>query len=163
MCDWIVLADINNLNDVLSTKLERFPKHRWMEFGLRCGLHHDTLKIIQADNPKDTEGCFTECVACWLKRKDDVDKKGKPTLQRLADIVGNIGDKATAENIRSQIKKKRKKKNKGTHTHPVLELSIYRSIWCILLKNRSHTFDCTHYQTTPSIVEIFTIFNHCMH
>ena len=116
MRDWIVLADINNLDDVL-TKLERFPKHRWMEFGLRCGLHHDTLKIIQADNPKDTEGCFTECVACWLKRKDDVDKKGKPTLQRLADIVGNIGDKATAENIRSQIKKKRKKKNKGTHTH----------------------------------------------
>ena len=132
-----MLADITNLNDVL-TKLEQFPKDRWRKFGLRCGLHYGTLETIQANYPRDAEECFTKCVACWLRREDAVDKKGKPTLQRLADIVGNIGDKATAENIGSQIKKKRKKKNKGTHTHPVLELSIYRSIWRILLKNRSH-------------------------
>ena len=96
-----MLADITNLNDVLTKLRPQFSTNEWMGFGLECGLHHCTLKKIQADNPKDTEGCFTECVACWLKRKDDVDKKGKPTLQRLADIVENVGDKATADKIRS--------------------------------------------------------------
>ena len=117
-----MLADITNLNDAL-TKLKQFPKDRWRKFGLRCGLHYGTLKTIQANYPRDVEGCFTECVTCWLRREDAVDKEGKPTLQRLADIVEAVGDKPTAENIRSQIKKERKKENekKGTHTHSVLE------------------------------------------
>ena len=80
--DLIVLADITNLNDVL-TKLEQFSKDRWRKFGLRCGLHYGTLKTIQANYPRDAEGRFTECVACWLRREDDVDEEGKPMLQRL--------------------------------------------------------------------------------
>ena len=118
MRDRIVLADINNLDDVL-TKLEQFPKDRWRKFGLRCGLHYVTLETIQANYPRDAEECFTKCVVCWLRREDGVDKKGKPTLQRLADIVEAVGDRATAENIRSQIKKKRKRKIKKmkVHTH----------------------------------------------
>ena len=114
-----MLVDITNLNDAL-TKLKQFPKDRWGNFGLRCGLHHNTLKTIEANYPRDAERCFTECVACWLRREDAVDEEGEPTLQRLADIVEAVGDKATAENIRNQIKKENEKK--GTwHTHSVLE------------------------------------------
>ena len=48
------------------------------------------MEIIQDDNPRRTEKCFIECVVRWLRREDDVDKKGKPTLQRLADIVSKV-------------------------------------------------------------------------
>ena len=110
----IVFADITNLNDVLTILEPQFPKSKWMRFGLKCGLHYNTLNTIKADNHNNTEECFTECVACWLRKQDDVGKKEKlqPSLQRLADIVRKVGDIATADKIISQIKKK---KMKGTH------------------------------------------------
>ena len=83
-------------------KRHGFSKAKWEEFGLECGLHYSTLKEIEASNPKNVNKCFTECVAFWLKREDGVDGKGKPTLQRLADIVEEIGEKATAKEIRIQ-------------------------------------------------------------
>ena len=86
------------------SELERhsFSKAKWEKFGLKCGLYHNTLEAIEANNPKDVDKCFTKCVALWLKREDDVDKKGEPTLERLADIVEEIGDKATAKKIKSE-------------------------------------------------------------
>ena len=88
-----LFSDITHLDLVLS-KLERhFSKAKWKKFGLKSGLHYNTLTIIQANNankPEPVEECFRECVACWLKRKDDVDEVGEPTLQRLADIVEKI-------------------------------------------------------------------------
>ena len=86
---FIFCVDISNLNDILD-QLKEFPKDRWMKFGLECGLHHNTLKELEANYPRDVSMCFTECVARWLKREDDVDKRGKPTLQRLAEIKGKL-------------------------------------------------------------------------
>ena len=83
-------VDTSDLNDVLD-QLKGFPKHRWMEFGRECGLHHETtLKDLEANYPRDVGRCFTECVTCWLKRKDDVNKRGKPTPQRLAEIRSKL-------------------------------------------------------------------------
>ena len=98
-------SDIKHLDSILS-KLEcpGFSKAKWEKFGLKCGLYHSTLETIQANNPKDVDKCFTKCVALWLEKKDDVDGKGEPTLERLAKIVEEIGDKATAEKIRSQFR-----------------------------------------------------------
>ena len=87
-----LLLDITHLKLVLS-KLKRFSKAKWKEFGLKCGLYYDTLEAIQANNagkPRPTEECFRDCVARWLRREDNVKEEGKPTLQRLADIVENI-------------------------------------------------------------------------
>ena len=61
-----------------------------MEFGLECGLHQNTLKLIEANYPKDASTCFTECVGCWLKKEDDVDERGEPTPQRLAEIRSKL-------------------------------------------------------------------------
>ena len=77
-----------------------FSKAKWEKFGLKCGLYHNTLEAIEASNAKDVDKCFTKCVALWLEKKDDVDGKGEPTLERLAKIVEEIGDKATAKGIR---------------------------------------------------------------
>ena len=93
-----LLSDIEHLDLVLS-ELEHFADAEWKSFGLKCGLNYNTLKAIKTD-AGSTKECFRECVACWLKREDGVDGKGKPTLQRLADIVEEIGDKSTAKEIR---------------------------------------------------------------
>ena len=61
-----------------------------MEFGLECGLRHNTLKELEANYPRDVSRCFTECVALWLRREDDVDRRGKPTPQRLAEIRSKL-------------------------------------------------------------------------
>ena len=100
------LTDIKHLEFVLSN-LKQFSKTEWKTFGLKCGLHYNTLEAIQINNaskPGFVEECFRDTVARWLERKDDVDTKGEPTLERLADIVEETGDKATAKKIRSQFR-----------------------------------------------------------
>ena len=98
-------SDTRHLALVLD-ELKLFGKHNWQAFGLEAGLYHNNLQAIEANNHKDVDACFRECVASWLKRQDNVDVKGKPTLLRLADIVEKTGDKAAADEIRKTIKKK---------------------------------------------------------
>ena len=84
------------------SELERlnFSEAKWEKFGLKCGLYESTLETLETDYPNNTSKCFRKCMGRWLRREDNVDGKGKPTLERLADIVEEIGDKATAEGIR---------------------------------------------------------------
>uniref|UniRef100_A0A1X7TIB3 Death domain-containing protein n=1 Tax=Amphimedon queenslandica TaxID=400682 RepID=A0A1X7TIB3_AMPQE len=98
LCEGQAPPDYKQPSLVLS-ELQHFADAEWKSFGLKCGLHYNTLKAIERD-AGSTKECFRECVACWLKRKDNVDTKGKPTLERLADIVEETGDNATAEEIR---------------------------------------------------------------
>ena len=98
------LSDITDLGLVLN-ELKLFDKHNWQTFGHNAGLHDNTLKAITAVKPEDIEACFNECVASWLKRQDNVNDKGKPTLLRLADIVEKTGDKFIAEKIRRKSMK----------------------------------------------------------
>ncbi|XP_019863716.1 PREDICTED: uncharacterized protein LOC109592796, partial [Amphimedon queenslandica] len=98
--------DIAHLRLVLS-KLQCFSKARWKDFGLKCGLYYNTVTAIAANNagkPEFVDECFRECIARWLKREDDVDEVGEPTLETLAAIVEETGDKATAKKIRNQFK-----------------------------------------------------------
>ena len=94
-------------------ELQLFGKSNWQKFGLEAGLYHNNLQEIGTNNSKDVDACFRECVASWLKRQNDVDVKGKPTLLRLADIVEETGDKATADEIRKKIKEKDEAIQKG--------------------------------------------------
>ena len=80
-----------------------------MTFGLKAGLLYNNLQEIGSNSPGSIDACFTQCVASWLMRKDNVDEKGKPTLLKLADIVKETGDKAVAEEITETIKKKDEK------------------------------------------------------
>ena len=105
-------SDIRHLDLVLN-ELKLFGKHNWQRFGLKAGLYHNNLKAIEANNPGNVEACFCECVASWLWRQDNVDVKGKPTLLRLANIVEEAEDRATADGIRETIKKKDEEKRKS--------------------------------------------------
>uniref|UniRef100_A0A1X7T407 NACHT domain-containing protein n=1 Tax=Amphimedon queenslandica TaxID=400682 RepID=A0A1X7T407_AMPQE len=98
--------DITHLDFVLS-ELERhdFSEAKWEKFGLKCGLYKGRLETLEDDYPNNASKRFRECISRWLRREDGVNQKGKPTLERLADIVKETGDKSTAKKIRSQFKK----------------------------------------------------------
>ena len=94
---------IEDLGDILP-KLKLVSKRNWKEFGLGLGLLYPTIENIEANNPKDVESCFRECLVRWLRREDKVDEKGLPTLSRLVEVLKEIGDKATAEKLRKENK-----------------------------------------------------------
>ncbi|XP_019852051.1 PREDICTED: uncharacterized protein LOC105312781 [Amphimedon queenslandica] len=126
-----IRLNIKHLKVVLSN-LKQFSKTEWETFGLECGLHYNTLEAIQANNagkPGSVEKCFRDTVTCWLKKKDNVDGKGEPTLERLADIVEETGDKATAEEIRNQF---RKDDNEITEPIPTIPDQCSTSLWWIV-------------------------------
>ena len=97
-------TDIEDLGGILS-KLKLAPKAngKWQEFGLGLGLLYTTIENIEADE-KGIESCFRACLAGWLRRADNVDEKGLPTLSRLAEVLEEIGDKATAEKLMKENK-----------------------------------------------------------
>uniref|UniRef100_A0A1X7SYV7 Death domain-containing protein n=1 Tax=Amphimedon queenslandica TaxID=400682 RepID=A0A1X7SYV7_AMPQE len=89
-----------DLND-LETELKEFKKSDWRKFGSEAGLSYNTLDEIVADNKGNTHQCFVECLSCWLKRKDNVDKRGKPSWSRLGEILDEL-DRTLADKIRSR-------------------------------------------------------------
>ena len=105
-------SDIRHLDLVLN-ELKLFGKHNWQAFGLEAGLYHNNLQEIEANSPRNVDACFTKCVVSWLKRQDNVDVKGKPTLLRLANVVEETGDRAVADGIRKKIKEKDEAIQKG--------------------------------------------------
>ena len=86
--------------DAILNQLKQFRKDKWEEFGLKAGLYAPTLSTIEANHRGDCEKCFSRCLSLWLERADNVDGKGKPTWQRLADILEEMGNKNIADEIR---------------------------------------------------------------
>lgn len=120
-------AAIRDLNEILSV-LKDFRNDRWEEFGLEAGLYKPTLDNI--DKSSGVKTCFRECLSAWLTVADNVKEKGVPTWLRLADIVEELGDGATADNIRS---------NKGKLTLDVFMI-VYINMKINLLRNRKSLF-----------------------
>ena len=108
--DYVFFSDIRHFKLVLN-ELKLFGKRNWRRFGFQAGLDYNTLHVIEANNPRDVDACFRECVASWLMRRGNVE--GKPTLLRLANIVEETGDRATADGIRKQVKEKDEAIQKG--------------------------------------------------
>ena len=92
-------SGITDFDEILK-QLELFPKNKWKEFGLEAGLYAPTLSAIEDTHKGDSEKCFKISFSLWLERADNVNGKGEPTWQRLADILEEMGNKIIADEIR---------------------------------------------------------------
>ncbi|XP_019853193.1 PREDICTED: sacsin-like [Amphimedon queenslandica] len=96
------LLDIKDLENVLNLlKRSPFSFRKWKDFGSALGLGYVTLTDIQfrfRNNSRDD--CMRECLSKWLKKVDNVKRKGVPTLGRLSDALEEIGERSAAEYIR---------------------------------------------------------------
>ena len=61
----------------------------WRSIGLALRLKHNTLDSIQAGNSSDPTTCLAVMVREWLMRNYNVKRFGKPTWQRLVEVVGH--------------------------------------------------------------------------
>ena len=98
MC-FFFASGITDLSHILN-QLKHFPKDKWKDFGLKEGLYAPTLSAIGDTHRGNSEECFRRCLSLWLERADNVDEEGKPTWQRLAEILEEMGNKALADEIR---------------------------------------------------------------
>ena len=128
--------------DAILNQLKLFPNDKWEDFGLKAGLYAPRLSTIGANHRGDSEECFRRCLSLWLERADNVDGKGKPTWQRLAEILEEMGNKALADTIRIE-----KGQNNNVFCNILVELVIWNisedgssmghgvMIYCILSVN----------------------------
>uniref|UniRef100_A0A1X7T5D8 Death domain-containing protein n=1 Tax=Amphimedon queenslandica TaxID=400682 RepID=A0A1X7T5D8_AMPQE len=101
-----VLLNIKHLHDVrMLLKDGQFSNVEWINFGLGLGLYHNTLKTIEMDYPRDTNGCVRECLVKWLEKADDVNDKGGAKWSTLIKALEECDQNSTADYIRSKTLK----------------------------------------------------------
>ena len=70
----------------------------WINLGLALGLLYPTLEILERDN--DTcDDCKRKMLAAWLRKQDDVSKRGVPSWSVLRDALKAIGENDLADRI----------------------------------------------------------------
>ena len=93
----IAPADIRDHNEVIAL-LERhhISKTSYYQLGLHLLLSDNTLRSIEQDYRGQTERCFTECLARWLRQADGVET---PTIDTLIAALRGIEENAVADGI----------------------------------------------------------------
>ena len=90
------LDDLIDIIDLL--RRCRFPEKRWIDLGLRLGLHKNTLDAIKNDN-NTTSSCYTECLSQWLRRADNVNSRGGATYYSLSVALRSMNEIAVADKL----------------------------------------------------------------
>ena len=82
--------------------LERhqFPKAEFYRLGLSLKLYHNTLEEIKHDKRDAAEPCFSECLAHWLRKVDNVDNPNWEMLILALREMGGVED--VADGIESE-------------------------------------------------------------
>ena len=94
------MIEVGCLKDVVNALGEsHFPSSRWSPLGLQLGLLQPTLIDIKAKYNNDPDECLQECLTRWLKRADNVDENGGPTVESLASALNKIGEVSIAMKI----------------------------------------------------------------
>ena len=107
------------------------------------------MSTIGANHRGDSEECFKRCLSLWLERADNVDGKGKPTWQRLAEILEEMGNKALADTIRI---------GKGQNNNVLCIILVELVIWNISEDGSSMGHGVMIY----CILSVSTLIGHCV-
>ena len=99
--DLSIQIEIPDLNDVLN---ELVDFNDWMKLGLALGLYFPTLDKIEQSRGSDVDRCKMEMLHSWLKKADNVERKGGPTWRQLISALEKI-DKALADKITETLEK----------------------------------------------------------
>ena len=59
---------------------------RWKFIGIRLGLHVSDIQRFKADYT-NSDDCLLETIKMWLRRNYDIERHGKPTWTKLAQVV----------------------------------------------------------------------------
>ena len=95
-------ADITHLNEVEEALTSRhFLSTKWFNLGLKLGLHHTTLKVIEKQYKDDESRCLIECLSSWLNKTDEVLKNGGATWKALATALNKMGEIPLSKDIQS--------------------------------------------------------------
>ena len=96
----VVNVDINDLGELVEL-LKRcdFSDKDWFRLGLSLGLAKGTLDSIEVNHKNDVHRCLIQCLSEWLKRTDNVDKKGGVTYDSLSKALKSLGFVAVADKL----------------------------------------------------------------
>ena len=90
----LVLDNLKQLLNLISD-----AKHKWFELGLQLDIKHAELKTLGKDNIGDTNACYTEMLAIWLKSINP-----RPSWDDLLTALEN--DSVQCGNLAEAIRKK---------------------------------------------------------
>ena len=81
---------------------------KWFDLGLELGLFESTLKQIKLRHREKTAECLKEMLTSWLKREDDVRKKGEVNWASLVTALRShtVNENAIADAIADKYKLK---------------------------------------------------------
>ena len=99
---YYTLDDLIDIIDLL--RRYRFLEKRWIDLGLRLGLHKNTLDTIERNHPGDVSRCLTECLSQWLRRTDNVNSRGGTTWDSLSDALRSMNEIAVADELDQESK-----------------------------------------------------------
>ena len=87
------------IDDLVEVKNELKTVNNWQSLGLELGLLYPTLEAIETNNRGQVEQCKTTMLAAWLRKEDNVSKKGVPSWSVLIAALREIGENAVADQI----------------------------------------------------------------
>jgi hypothetical protein len=96
--DHLSLDDLDDIINVLTAC--RFPKHKWLELGLRLGILIGTLEGIDEHRRGDPSRCLIDCLSKWLS---GVDNAKDASFDVLVDSLESIEEKLSSKKLQEIV------------------------------------------------------------
>ena len=108
----IISIDLITGSEILGDVCEAlFTCVNWMGLGIQLGLNYSRLRGIEIERHLNVSSCRIDMIAAWLRKEDQVMKKGGPTWKQLIQALRFIGEISLGEEIFEKIMKQRKVSN----------------------------------------------------
>lgn len=76
--------DLHDIKEALNPVVAQ-----WRDIGTGLGIRYGRLQEIERGNPHNLPRCLEEMLTTWLTRDYNVERFGKPTRQKLIEVIAN--------------------------------------------------------------------------